>query len=86
MAGSAGGNKRFPPLRTRGLVALERWWFSRVHDGPKEATHHPDGSRVFHFRSSSVKAIQTSLVTAWKQCSEKPKELPLYQLRNESGN
>ena len=53
------------------------------HDGPSEATHLPDGPHVFHFRSSLVKAIQTSLVTAWKQCSEKPKELPLYQLRNE---
>ena len=56
------------------------------HDGPSEATHLPDGPHVFHFRSSLVKAIQTSLVTAWKQFSEKPKELPLYQLRNESGN
>ena len=56
------------------------------HDGPSEATHLPDGPHVFHFRSSLVKAIQTSLVTAWKQCSEKPEELPLYQLRSESGN
>ena len=56
------------------------------HDGASEATHLPDGPHVFHFGSSLVKAIQTSLVTAWKQCSEKPKELPLYQLRSESGN
>ena len=34
------------------------------HDGPNEATHHPENPRVFHFRSSSVKAIQTSLETA----------------------
>lgn len=67
------------------------WWHWKddgsveFHDGPSEATHHPEGPRVFHFRSSSVKAIQTSLETAWKQCSEKPEELPLYQLRSKSG-
>ena len=55
------------------------------HDGLSEATHHPEGPRIFQFWSSSVKAIQTSLETAWKQCSEKPKELPLYQLRSKSG-
>lgn len=66
------------------------WWHWKgdgsveFHDGPSEATHHPEGPRVFHFRSSSVKAIQTSLETAWKQCSEKPKEMPLYQLRSKS--
>ena len=34
------------------------------HDGPNEATHHPENPCVFHFRSSSVNAIQTSLETA----------------------
>ena len=67
------------------------WWHWKddgsveFHDGPSEATHHPEGPRVFHFRSSSVKPIQTSLETAWKKCSEKPEELPLYQLRSKSG-
>ena len=40
---------------------------------------------IFHFRSSLVKPIQTSLETAWKQYSEKPEELPLHQLRSKSG-
>ena len=67
------------------------WWHWKddgsveFHDGPSEATHHPEGPCVFHFRSSLVKPIQTSLGTAWKKCSEKPEELPLYQLRSKSG-
>ena len=58
------------------------WWHWKddgsveFHDGPSEATHHPESPCVFQFRSRSVKAIQTSLETPWKQCSEKPKELP----------
>ena len=67
------------------------WWHWKddgsveFHDGSSEATHHPEGPRIFHFRSSLVKPIQTSLETAWKQYSEKPEELPLHQLRSKSG-
>ena len=67
------------------------WWHWKddgsveFHDGPSEATHHPEGPHIFHFRSSLVKPIQTSLETAWKQYSEKPEELPLHQLRSKSG-
>ena len=55
------------------------WWHWKddgsveFHDGPSEATHHPEGPHIFHFRSSLVKPIQTSLETAWKQYSEKPR-------------
>ena len=56
------------------------WWHWKddgsveFHDGPSEATHHPEGPHIFHFRSSLVKPIQTSLENAWKQYSEKPEE------------
>ena len=54
-------------------------------DGPDEPTEHPQGPRLLHFRSSSIKAVQCSLELAWEQCKEKPEELPLYKLRCESG-
>lgn len=38
-----------------------------------------------HFRSSSIKDVQSSLETAWQQCHEKPQDLPLYKLRDNSG-
>lgn len=68
------------------------WWHWKddgaveFYDGPNEATHCPEGPSVCHFRSSSIKAVQSSLrETAWKQCYKKPDELPLYKLRSDSG-
>ena len=67
------------------------WWHwnedgsVEFHDGPNEATHHEEGPRVSHFRSSCIKSVQSRLETAWKKCFEHPQDLPLYKLRNDSG-
>ena len=67
------------------------WWHWKddgsveFYDGPKEATDCPEGPRVSHFRSSSIKAVQSDLEIAWKRCCEKPQELPAYKLRDETG-
>ena len=42
------------------------WWCWKgdgsveFHDGPNEVTHRPEGPSVCHFRSSSIKAVQSS--------------------------
>lgn len=67
------------------------WWHWKddgsveFHDGPNEATDRQQGPSLSHFRSSSIKDVQSSLETAWQQCHEKPQDLPLYKLRDNSG-
>lgn len=73
------------------LPGAKVWWHWRedggveFHDGPDEATHHPEGPSICHFRSSSITAIQTNLATAWIECCQNPQGLPLYKFRDESG-
>ena len=67
------------------------WWRWRddgsveFYDGPEEATHRPEGPRISHFRSSSIKVVENDLEIAWEQYCEKPQELPSYKLRDETG-
>lgn len=68
------------------------WWewtadqsFVVFKDAKGEPESRPEGPRMTHFRSSSLKDLQENLKTTWNKCIADPSALPVYKLRNTEG-
>ncbi|XP_028515940.1 uncharacterized protein LOC114575385 [Exaiptasia diaphana] len=68
-----------------------KWWkwmedgSVMFFDAPGEDDSRPEGPSLYHYRSHTIEGVKDELLNTWNKCCKKPKNLPIYKLRDKKG-